>query len=93
MPVAYTFGDFTGANDAQPVDYWGVDCRRAVMDLVQLLSQFSVTSPATGTTTCVVGTGLSSSADSFLAINGLMANMLDHLCGVGPSIPRLRTSI
>jgi GMP synthase-like glutamine amidotransferase len=36
---------------------------------------------------------LSSSADSFLAINGLMANTLEHLCGVGPSIPRLRTSV
>ena len=36
---------------------------------------------------------LSSSADSFGAINGLMANTLERLCSAGTSIPRLRTSV
>ena len=36
---------------------------------------------------------LSSSADSFVAINGLMANTLEQLCSAGTSIPRLRTSV
>jgi GMP synthase-like glutamine amidotransferase len=36
---------------------------------------------------------LSSTADSFAAVNGLMANTLEHLCGAGRSIPRLRTSV
>lgn len=36
---------------------------------------------------------LSSSADSFVAINGLLANTLERLCSAGTSIPRLRTSV